>query len=88
MRVLVVGGGAREHAISARLAIEPGLTVLCAPGNPGIGRELPVTPLAATDPRAVLPLADSWKAELTVVPMQNYRPAMWWNETGLGWLNP
>jgi phosphoribosylamine--glycine ligase len=67
MRVLVVGGGAREHAISARLAIEPGLTVLCAPGNPGIGRELPVTPLTATDPRAVLALADSWNADLTVV---------------------
>lgn len=28
------------------------------------------------------------KANLTVVPMQNYRPAMWWNETGLGWLHP
>lgn len=28
------------------------------------------------------------KAELTVVPMQNYRPSMWWNETGLSWLNP
>jgi uncharacterized protein YbbC (DUF1343 family) len=28
------------------------------------------------------------KADLTVVPMQNYRPAMWWNETGLGWINP
>lgn len=27
-------------------------------------------------------------AQLTVVPMQNYRPTMWWNETGLGWLNP
>ena len=67
MRVLVVGGGAREHALSARLASEPDLTVLCAPGNPGIGRELPVTPLVATDPRAVLALADSWNADLTVV---------------------
>ncbi|MCC6317988.1 MAG: DUF1343 domain-containing protein [Gemmatimonadaceae bacterium] len=28
------------------------------------------------------------KADLTVVPMQNYRPTMWWNETGLGWINP
>lgn len=28
------------------------------------------------------------KADLTVVPMQNYRPGMWWDETGLGWINP
>lgn len=28
------------------------------------------------------------RAELTVIPMQGYRPAMWWNETGLGWINP
>lgn len=27
-------------------------------------------------------------ADLTVVPMQNYKPTMWWNETGHGWLNP
>jgi len=28
------------------------------------------------------------KADITVVPMQNYRRNMWWNETGLGWVNP
>lgn len=28
------------------------------------------------------------KANITVIPMQNYRPTMWWNETGLGWINP
>ena len=28
------------------------------------------------------------KADLTVIPMQNYRSSMWWNETGLGWINP
>lgn len=28
------------------------------------------------------------QADLTVIPMQGYRPAMWWNETGLGWINP
>src|SRR5690606_38598626 len=27
-------------------------------------------------------------AGLTVIPMQGYRRSMWWNETGLGWLNP
>jgi uncharacterized protein YbbC (DUF1343 family) len=28
------------------------------------------------------------KADLTVVPMQGYKPTMWWNETGLEWINP
>jgi phosphoribosylamine--glycine ligase len=67
MRILVLGGGAREHAVAARLAAESGVAVLCAPGNPGIGRELPVAPVVATDPAAVLELATSWGADLTVV---------------------
>ncbi|MGQ0646517.1 MAG: exo-beta-N-acetylmuramidase NamZ family protein [Gemmatimonadaceae bacterium] len=28
------------------------------------------------------------KADVTVIPMQNYKPGLWWNETGLGWVNP
>lgn len=28
------------------------------------------------------------KADITVIPMQGYRRDMWWNETGLGWINP
>lgn len=28
------------------------------------------------------------KADIRVVPMQHYAPSMWWNETGLGWINP
>lgn len=28
------------------------------------------------------------EADLTVIPMQNYRRSMWWNETGLPWVNP
>jgi len=67
MRVLVLGGGAREHALAARFGAEPGVTVLCAPGNPGIAREVPVAAVAATDPDAVLALAASWRADLTVV---------------------
>jgi phosphoribosylamine--glycine ligase len=67
MRIVVLGGGAREHALSARLGAEPGVSVLCAPGNPGIARNLPVAPVAATDPAAVLDLATAWGADLTVV---------------------
>lgn len=67
MKILVVGAGAREHALAARLSADPAVTVLCAPGNPGIARELPVAAVAPTDPDAVLALAASWGADLTVV---------------------
>jgi phosphoribosylamine--glycine ligase len=39
MRVLVVGGGAREHALAWRLSISPSVRkVFCCPGNPGTAR--------------------------------------------------
>jgi uncharacterized protein YbbC (DUF1343 family) len=28
------------------------------------------------------------KADIKVIPMQGYKPTMWWNETGLDWINP
>jgi phosphoribosylamine-glycine ligase len=37
VKVLVAGGGGREHALAWRLSREPGVTaVFCAPGNPGL----------------------------------------------------
>ncbi len=67
MKILVVGAGAREHALAVQLASEPGTSVVCAPGNPGIARDVPVTPLDATSPEAVLALADAIGADLTVI---------------------
>ena len=68
MRVLIVGGGGREHALAWRLSRDPGVTaLLCAPGNAGMA---PVARLAAVDPAdpaALLALADRESIDLTVV---------------------
>ncbi len=67
MKVLIVGGGAREHALAAKMASEPGTVVVCAPGNPGIALDVPVHPVDALSPDAVLELAVTVGADLTVV---------------------
>jgi phosphoribosylamine---glycine ligase len=68
MRVLVVGSGAREHAICLSLAADPAVTaLLCAPGNAGtaaIAEQRPVNPL---DPAAVTALATEFAADLVVI---------------------
>ena len=50
MRVLVVGGGGREHALCWKIAASPLCdTLFCAPGNAGIAREAVCVPIAAED---------------------------------------
>ena len=55
MKVLVIGSGAREHALVRALTLDPTVSaVIAAPGNPGtdtLARNLPV---AAEDPQAVV----------------------------------
>src|SRR5262249_36810756 len=67
MRVLVLGGGGREHALVARLASDPDVTVLAAPGNPGIAQIAPIFPVDLTDPLAMLALAEREQIDLTIV---------------------
>jgi phosphoribosylamine--glycine ligase len=68
VRVLVVGSGAREHAIVLALAQDPGVTALaCAPGNAGTAAVSEQRGVAATDGDAVAALARDWAADLVVI---------------------
>jgi phosphoribosylamine--glycine ligase len=68
MRVLVIGSGAREHAIVSRLAAEPECTYLaCAPGGPGIARIAHTIPADISQPEALLAIAEQQAIDLTVV---------------------
>jgi phosphoribosylamine--glycine ligase len=68
MRVLVLGSGAREHALVRRLSIDPDVVgAICAPGNPGIAGLVPTRPADLADPGALVELARSEGADLTVV---------------------
>ncbi|MBI3050816.1 MAG: phosphoribosylamine--glycine ligase [Acidobacteria bacterium] len=68
MRVLVVGGGAREHAIVWKLAGERAVTdVLCAPGNPGIAEVARCVPADPARPSALLEVVRREQVDLTVV---------------------
>lgn len=65
-RVLVVGGGGREHAIAWKLSRD-GAEVLVAPGNAGTARIAENIPVAATDIPALLKVAKDRSVDLTVV---------------------
>lgn len=68
MKVLVIGGGAREHALCRSLSLDPDVTALhCAPGNAGIGEVAQLHPVDALDGAAVARLATELAAELVVV---------------------
>ncbi|WP_338710256.1 phosphoribosylamine--glycine ligase [Streptomyces virginiae] len=68
MKVLVIGGGAREHALCRSLSLDPAVSALyCAPGNAGIADVATLRPVDALDGDAVATLATELVADLVVV---------------------
>ncbi len=68
MRILVLGSGAREHALAWKLSHEPNVShVICAPGNAGIARSLATAPVDVLDTADVIRLVDRERIDLTVV---------------------
>ncbi len=68
MKVLVVGGGGREHAICWKLAQSPRVTELyCAPGNGGISQVASCVPIAATDVEGVVQWATENHVDFVMV---------------------
>ncbi len=70
MKVLVVGSGAREHALVRALDADAAIDrIVCAPGNAGMAAEAAtrVAPVRVADPAALLALARAEGADLTVV---------------------
>ncbi|MFH1829382.1 MAG: phosphoribosylamine--glycine ligase [Pseudomonadota bacterium] len=68
MKVLVVGGGGREHALVWKLASSQRITqIYCAPGNGGIKELATCVPIAADDIDALLEFARTNSIDLTIV---------------------
>ncbi|WP_405960889.1 phosphoribosylamine--glycine ligase [Streptomyces sp. NBC_00024] len=68
MNVLVIGTGAREHALCRSLSLDPDVTALhCAPGNAGIAEVAELHSVDALDGAAVTALATRLEADLVVV---------------------
>jgi phosphoribosylamine--glycine ligase len=68
MRVLVIGSGAREHALAATLSADPGVdAVVCVPGNPGISALARTVNADVSDPEALLGVAERERIDFTVV---------------------
>ncbi len=68
MKVLVVGGGGREHALVWKIAQSPRVAkIFCAPGNAGISELAECVPIAAGEIEALLSFARKQAIDLTVV---------------------
>ena len=68
MKILVIGGGGREHALVWKLASSPRVKkIYCAPGNAGIAKMATCVPIKADDIEGLLDLTKKEKIDMTVV---------------------
>jgi len=68
MKVLVVGGGGREHALCWKLKRSASVSeVVCAPGNPGIARDARCVNVGAENIEGLMKLAQAEKPKLIVI---------------------
>src|ERR1041384_6952242 len=68
MRILVIGGGGREHALAWALTTKRSdVSVVCAPGNPGIAAVARCLPADVSRPADLLAVAEHEHVDLTVV---------------------
>jgi phosphoribosylamine---glycine ligase len=68
MKILVIGAGAREHALAWKLSREPDVeSVICTPGNPGIASAARCLPADVSAPKELLAIAETQAVDLTVV---------------------
>lgn len=65
MKILVVGGGGREHALAWKLAQEH--QVFACPGNAGIAQDLPCFPVPVSDFEGILDLVRKLEPDLVVI---------------------
>lgn len=68
MRILVIGGGGREHTLAWKLAMSPRVEkIYCIPGNPGISQIAECIDLNLADNQALVDFAINHHIDLTVV---------------------
>jgi phosphoribosylamine---glycine ligase len=68
MKVLVIGGGGREHSLVWKLKESPRVEkIWCAPGNGGIEAEAECIPVDPADVPAVVAIAEKLRPDLTIV---------------------
>jgi phosphoribosylamine---glycine ligase len=68
MKILVIGGGGREHALVWKLRKSPRVEkIWCAPGNGGIADEATCLPVEAGDAQGLVAIAEKLRPDLTVI---------------------